>query len=79
MGPQPRSPQKCGEKYGNPSQLTPDHSGLGINTQNYLFWGNQTVQFCGNFEGIPKKKQCIVWVGNIMTLWWEDRRMLWWT
>jgi len=34
---------------------------------NYLLWGNQSIPFCGSFEGLPPKKQCIVWVGNIMT------------
>ena len=33
---------------------------------NYPFWGNQTIQIYGNFEGFPLK-QCIVWVGDIMT------------
>ena len=41
---------------------------------NYLFWGDQTIQIYGNFEGSPLW-QCIVWVGNIMTpefggKWW---------
>ena len=32
---------------------------------NYPFWGNQTIQIFGNFDGFPLKP--CVWVGNIMT------------
>ena len=33
---------------------------------NYQFWGNQTIQIYGDFEGFPLW-QCVVWVGNTMT------------
>ena len=32
----------------------------------FFWWGYQTMQISGNFEGIPLYK-CIVWVGDIMT------------
>ena len=39
---------------------------VGQGSLNYLFWGDQTMQIYGNFEGFPLYKR-IVWVGNIMT------------